>query len=86
MSFLPKLAAWLVKRDERKRQRRYDEGWSWAAGQLLNGADPLDVQMQVDCGAFAHLECAMERAFDKGAHDACVRWITIRCNGPRLSR
>lgn len=74
MKIVRAVRAALARRREAKRAAQYDDGWSWAAGQLLNGAPPEDVLARVDGAALFE----DTHPFDNGAKDACMRWIGLR--------
>lgn len=74
MAIMNAIRVALRSRREAKRARQYDEGWNWAAGQLLNGAPPEDVLARVDGAALFE----DTHPFDNGAKDACMRWIGLR--------
>jgi hypothetical protein len=67
----------LARSAESKRRARYNDGWNWAAGQLLLRIKPDDVLAYVDC---ARMFEDGEHPFDKGAEDAVRQWRTVRVN------
>lgn len=66
---------YLENRRRRKAHDAYDNGWDWAAGQLLRG---IDVEAYIE--HFGFREGTLERRFDRGAADAVAAWRR-RLNG-----
>jgi len=64
---------WFFKSKEERHRERYDNGYSWAARQLLQGTPIRDVQ--------SHSECAEHfgdyDAFDMGADAAVDRFKSL---------
>lgn len=71
MNWIRALVGALKARLEARRQRKYDAGWDWAAGQLLRGTDRNEVLAYVETGLYFD---AHDSDFDYGALDALDAW------------
>lgn len=68
---LKKLVAWFARRAQEARAKRYDEGFKWAAAELLSGRDVDYVERDIDNGRDMGGE---KDPFDLGAKAACLAW------------
>lgn len=66
-----KLVAWFARRAQEARAKRYDEGFKWAAAELLSGRDVDYVERDIDNGRDMGGE---KDPFDLGAKAACLAW------------
>ena len=61
---------WWKKRKAEKARKRHQEGWNWAAGQLLSGDALATVRGWAEYGM--HFDGP--NPWDSGILDACIAW------------
>lgn len=64
------IRAWLARRAENARLRAYKQGWDWAAGRLLEGEAPEEVEKWAEYGR----DFDGPNPWDQGIADACRAW------------
>lgn len=60
-------------------RRRFEDGWDWAAGELLRGRSVDSVREQLTHNLFN--DDPDSAHFDKGANAAVEAWLAMRAEG-----
>lgn len=69
---MARFRTWLQARRAKQESRAFDNGWDWAAGELLRGKNEEDVQIEIDAGSTFD---DVPVAFDLGARAAVNTYI-----------